>query len=690
MKRKNNNEGIFQPDGETVRKRYPRQDPVSCDSCRKKKLKCDRRLPCASCASRRLQCNYAAGGPVAQDLPAYSSPEWTVQGASLPQPARADAQVPAQTQTQSQTRDQPPSLSDRNEAAITADWLEKMIRAPSSRLASDGTPLQPVENPWAVPLLQYLPTEADTLAQLAFYTRYVDHLTHLIVVSHVEKLVQGIYADVREGRPVNFCHLALVFSIIAVALTFQNMSNAARENTINNQTQVEGRENRYIFLTGAALIQGNYSVLPTLEGLQATMIVCYYLPEAHNLPLVGLLFVHPNIVFQAKSLMLHCVDIPRHQQDRKARGTGELEAEIKRRLWWYLAAYDWLLAYMSGPQEYTYLIHPAQINTRMPANTEDDALQEKEPPTDLPTSTPTVMSYPLQRLKLAAVCREIVDATGTEILSSQDVPYDKVLELDRKLHQLEAETPDFFKLDVANRRRFASLCQARPAIAWQRCVIQQGLNNRLCRLHRGYFIRGARDPRFSYSHIVCLQSARKVLEIARLLEDEEPATAGWNSIAWTVVHHVFAAAVILLIDICFNWDDVLAEKRREEVLAACRILTRAQAASPSVRSSINALMDVLRKHLNQHNPIAPGCEESIAHPPSAPARVDTESLLRPPRPLSAPLADPVVLDSVSTDATDEGLEVLWSQMMETGGAVDFGTPDWTDLLRDLSNANLPC
>jgi hypothetical protein len=43
----------------------PRQDPVSCDSCRKKKLKCDRDMPCANCTSRSVICEYQGRRPLA-------------------------------------------------------------------------------------------------------------------------------------------------------------------------------------------------------------------------------------------------------------------------------------------------------------------------------------------------------------------------------------------------------------------------------------------------------------------------------------------------------------------------------------------------------------------------------------------------------------------------------------------------
>ena len=54
-----------------AQRQRPRQDPVSCDSCRKKKLKCDREIPCANCTSRSVPCEYQGRRPPA----AASSPD---------------------------------------------------------------------------------------------------------------------------------------------------------------------------------------------------------------------------------------------------------------------------------------------------------------------------------------------------------------------------------------------------------------------------------------------------------------------------------------------------------------------------------------------------------------------------------------------------------------------------------------
>ena len=40
------------------RTQRPRQEPVSCESCRKKKLKCNREQPCSNCQTRGVACDF--------------------------------------------------------------------------------------------------------------------------------------------------------------------------------------------------------------------------------------------------------------------------------------------------------------------------------------------------------------------------------------------------------------------------------------------------------------------------------------------------------------------------------------------------------------------------------------------------------------------------------------------------------
>ncbi|BCR87787.1 fungal specific transcription factor domain-containing protein [Aspergillus chevalieri] len=518
----------------------------------------------------------------------------------------------------------------------------------------------------------------ETMALFQYYNNYLDYLYHIILPDRVEGQINAIYQAIENQEPLNLGHLALLFSIIASSLFLQL--------SIESSVHAEACSREYTFLTGAALIQSNYSAYPTIEGLQATLIVAHNLSNTNCHPSVRVLFVHGAIVSQAKSLMLHCIDSP--QFERKANGTDMIEIELKRRLWWDLASYDWLLGFLSGPQESTYLIHPEHMNVQKLANIDDIIPDSKEKDYSLPTSTPTKMSYSLERLKLAEVCREIVDATAYEHLRGREVSYDKVLELDRKLQQAY-DFPAFFRLDAVSRQQYGPLYQDRPSIAWQRCLLHQAYHSRLCRLHRQYLVRGARNPTYSYSHVVCLQSARKVLEMKRIMDEDGPTFMPPSSVVWSVMHHVFMAAVILLMDVCFNWDDILAEKRKEEVLDACRMLSKAQQSSSTVREGINAMMEVLQKHWKVSN----GKQSAVASSPvinpmelGNPARDSTPTA----EPETANLKQsPADLPSNAIDDTGDTLEDIWTEMLDNSENLSSDTPDWTGLLAELTTATVP-
>lgn len=328
------------------------------------------------------------------------------------------------------------------------------------------------------------------------------------------------------------------------------------------------------------------------------------------------------------------------------------------------------------------------MNVQKLANIDDIIPDSKEKDYSLPTSTPTKMSYSLERLKLAEVCREIVDATAYEHLRGREVSYDKVLELDRKLQQAY-DFPAFFRLDAVSRQQYGPLYQDRPSIAWQRCLLHQAYHSRLCRLHRQYLVRGARNPTYSYSHVVCLQSARKVLEMKRIMDEDGPTFMPPSSVVWSVMHHVFMAAVILLMDVCFNWDDILAEKRKEEVLDACRMLSKAQQSSSTVREGINAMMEVLQKHWKVSN----GKQSAVASSPvinpmelGNPARDSTPTA----EPETANLKQsPADLPSNAIVDTGDTLEDIWTEMLDNSGNLSSDTPDWTGLLAELTTATVP-
>lgn len=311
------------------------------------------------------------------------------------------------------------------------------------------------------------------------------------------------------------------------------------------------------------------------------------------------------------------------------------------------------------------------MSVDLPKNIRDENIGQVEEGAALPWHTPTPkMSYALERIKLAIVCREIVDETGHQHSQGTEIEYSKIMALDQKLEQIYKQIPDFFRLDSGNRRKYAQLYKDCPQVSWQRLLLQQAINARICRLHRYYFIHGAHDAAYSYSHVRCLQSARRVIEVKRIMDTEIGSMAG-SSLVWFVMHHVFMSAVFLMMDMCFNWDDILADKKREEVMDACRMLDRAQRYSGIVREGINAMMDVLQRYWRPSNTELQVRAEGDATVFQPEAQASE----------SYPAAQLHI-----TESDNYCLENTWSELLDSCAPMTTSAEDWMGLFTDLSDA----
>jgi hypothetical protein len=188
-----------------------------------------------------------------------------------------------------------------------------------------------------------------------------------------------------------------------------------------------------------------------------------------------------------------------------------------------------------------------------------------------------------------------------------------------------------------------------------------------------------------------LQSARTVLEIKRIMDEDSPIMTPSSSLIWAVMHHVFVAAVILLIDVCYNWEDVLAVKRKEEVIAACRMLTHAHRSSAVARRAVDAMMDVLRKHwIHVRGLKCPQAQAQVQAQPARPAEALQQGFgINTPDSMWFAPQQNQRQEGSQVQQADMPLEDLWKEMLDGSAQAGLDTPDWTDLLNDLTNANYP-
>lgn len=331
------------------------------------------------------------------------------------------------------------------------------------------------------------------------------------------------------------------------------------------------------------------------------------------------------------------------------------------------------------------------MNVNLPSNT-DDAFIKTSGIQEFPLSIPTSMSGFLARVQGSELCRDVIDALPSIMLESQDCAYETILELDAKYQKHMEDLPFFFKLDPVSIEQSRQICKERPYIAWQRAFGHFSLHTRLCRLHRQYHLEGITNPKYAYSHKVCIQSAHKVLELRRSM-DEISADIGLNPARfWTVMHHLFFAALILAMDVSFNPHAPDAEAHKAKVLAAYQTLEKSKQDSNNLMEGIQKNMQTLLSTLHRDKPQV---SDSIPSAMQVQSDVFAETGQVPDRfnglstiheggymigaQIKAANGEPSL--STAGDLGQEDWEHLWSEFVAVAPELDV--PQWSSLLEDI-------
>jgi hypothetical protein len=198
--------------------------------------------------------------------------------------------------------------------------------------------LMPKPASLSTPLTAFLPRESEAIEMLNHYIECMDYVYHIIIPSRTRSQFNEIYQNVHSQSNVKLSHLALLFSIAAASHYFRSVES------IQPSSEGEKRSREYSALVGAALTQGNYMTYPTIEGLQATIIISHCVSNIGQDSSIRAYFIHATIISQAMQLGLHRTDTVQNKEYRKKYGYDPVEVELKRRLWWQLASYDWYVA----------------------------------------------------------------------------------------------------------------------------------------------------------------------------------------------------------------------------------------------------------------------------------------------------------------------------------------------------------
>jgi hypothetical protein len=325
------------------------------------------------------------------------------------------------------------------------------------------------------------------------------------------------------------------------------------------------------------------------------------------------------------------------------------------------------------------------MKVRYPRNINDDDISCIDLDFDRPLAEPTSMSYFLQRIRLADICRSVVDSMPITLSDLEQIEYEDVISLDGKFEKFLLELPIFLRLDEESRQRSQEIDQKFPQIEIQRYLLGLAVHNRRCKLHRPFLIQCSHEPRYNYSRKVSLQSARAIFQVRRFLERGHSSFASTHLRLCAVIHYVFMATVVLVMDLCFNKMESQEEQRKEEVINACKMLEEAKGQSAIAGKLLESLMDILRKHkIRLRNPDVVR-EPNGRGSATAPA-AEYASHFGP-----APSHEPMESDSTwmttqekqLLNTNESGFGEIWQDYAELGSSSHV--VDWDHLFSDLDS-----
>ncbi|KIX07653.1 uncharacterized protein Z518_02306 [Rhinocladiella mackenziei CBS 650.93] len=701
----------------------PRQDPVSCQFCRSKKLKCNRQQPCSNCATRGLACE-GQFQPYSRQTPASSHTdnvsilarlkrlEDIVIGSSNSTPHVAQPKIHSPRASLSPDPEYEEAVHNLEGTGTSEDsWISLSSKgfefgiSSTHQISINYGIFQNVPDQLSHcrPATKWysLPRKEEAVLLMDHYVKYLDGLQHVVYIPTVRRIMDSIYANLEKGLPVIHSHVALLLSIFASSSMFSSHFDGGTR----FQFSPSDASQASLFWANAALEVLEFSrrtASRRLEDVQTTIILAFLLYHIEGFSTRSrCLFA--NAITTARDLSLHKLDARPGQIPGSRCQPDHLETEISRRVWWHVVATDWytffsfygsllisggfsrLLSLSGGPQEGTYFLQPRHMCVNIPCNVNDSDLTHDKPPVNLPLSEPTTMSYYIQRIKLADICRNVVDVMPLNGRDLALVDYQDVIALDDKFEAFFQELPVFFQTDEKSRLAAEPIMCQYPALQVQRYALRMIADTRRCKLHQPFLIRGSVDPNYAYSREISLKSARSCIRVWRLHEKEYQSILVASVKLTGVVHHVFMATIVLVMDLCFNKTAGDDAERKAEVREACKILEDVKCQSRMAHEFLESLMDILRTHkVRLHNNPPPGdsTEEGIlpdstgmpqrgnglSTTPAGQERQSYDDSWPPP-------------DNPQNYLSD--FDEIWKDYVEFGPNMDM--PEWDNLFSDLDS-----
>lgn len=371
-----------------MKRRKVHPDPVSCQSCRSKKLRCDRVQPCSNCAARGITCNFLVPPQPGSTSTTHNNLEILerierLESLVLQKSASENNQFPGHPTLTSnpedahipvvdQKRDKDlhllENIGTREDSLVCTPSYgllypiiyvrQLLINTQLHSLADDALdfkisdlneildaqPYLEVPTPIAGSnqlnkVLLIFPTYRVAALLFNNFESNVDHVCRILHNPSIRSLMKTFYLQISQNERVLPSHAALLLSIFALSVFFYPPSG-------NSEVAATGRDAIYlskVWSKGAldVLDYSQRSTSGSLEDIQAYILMSYVAYHLDGFSARGRLLTTVAASI-ARDLRLHRLDANNElSTDHGADFHSLIDREVKRRVFWHIAATDW-------------------------------------------------------------------------------------------------------------------------------------------------------------------------------------------------------------------------------------------------------------------------------------------------------------------------------------------------------------
>ncbi|KAL4773249.1 hypothetical protein BDW60DRAFT_216031 [Aspergillus nidulans var. acristatus] len=492
-----------------VAKRRRRRIPLSCESCRVRKLRCNREKPCQNCTARgeETACIFQAS--------------------------------PHATPSSSRTEQNGHSMRER------IDRLEEMVKRLISSNQSDpstatpssgGTPalrgvdyriqISELKVAWGEPLDESvvshtLTNSVDGTSLLFGHVQRVDIpeiLSSLPPRNEMSRLIQWFFdrknfpisvppiiheptftreynAHLNNPSQSNVIWIGLLFSILGITTLAMQLGEQGY------QREAEERFHLYRLRTSQCLLLGDIAkCLPyTVETLRFNATAELNRKDDNSRGL----WIMTGVIVRA------AVNMGYHRDPEHTPAFSTVEGEYRRRVWLSVKSMDEVASFLSGFPRMTPAINS---DAKEPLNVYDWELGEniESLPPPRPLSEPTSASYLIIKGRVFHGLGEVIDFINGPCPDD----YAKVIEIDQLLTKVWSDVPMHMRVDANDPKYSSPRTPADYSKLQLACMYHHGI----CTLHRRFVRKRATCQPGDISRSRCLTSSLALLQYQRLLQ----------------------------------------------------------------------------------------------------------------------------------------------------------------------------